>query len=517
MSLGFQIFTEPNGALFFDALGITESLTFTTNEHGFAALDAFVPLTLAEQFRLYDRPGLPHVVVSDNGGVVWEGRLEDVEITEDGVRMGAFGYQRAMSDTPYIGKWSTTLYDDWLELDNQLAGRGEAYALFRHDRRGRLYATIQEGASVPSTDSAGFIWIEPDGSFTDIAKITFDYADTLPTNFQLYVEYYTSGLVFDSNTAVVTGDGTAQSGSFSGSPSGTILGVAILAYNNTGGAYNNTAETGAFYFSITNLRVWGTTSSSVYGDEIARGIVSTVSGINSTQLSSSTALISSPALDLRDEVYLDEYPATILDRLSSYGDNSSPSQLYEWGVWENRLLHFRQRGSQARTWYVDISDLQLQRTINALRNSVYATYTYTLDNRTLRTSTSADSNSIARYGLTRRAALNISTTNSTQAGAYRDTHLADLKDPKPRISIQFTELYDASGARWPLYSCRAMDTIIIRNLPPTLSTAIDRIRSFRIIETRYDAIADVLTVTPEAYMPTLDWLVARHAIGTEIE
>jgi hypothetical protein len=55
--------------------------------------------------------------------------------------------------------------------------------------------------------------------------------------------------------------------------------------------------------------------------------------------------------------------------------------------------------------------------------------------------------------------------------------------------------------------------VIVRNLPPTISTSIDRIRSFRLSRTSYDAMTDTLTVEPEQARPTLDALLARIAAG----
>ena len=82
-------------------------MRFSTNEHGYASLEAFVPMGLQEAFEVYEWPGLPHVVVSDyGGGVAWEGRLEDITIVPGGVQLAAFGYQNALRDVTYTALWS---------------------------------------------------------------------------------------------------------------------------------------------------------------------------------------------------------------------------------------------------------------------------------------------------------------------------------------------------------------------------------------------------------------------------
>jgi hypothetical protein len=60
---------------------------------------------------------------------------------------------------------------------------------------------------------------------------------------------------------------------------------------------------------------------------------------------------------------------------------------------------------------------------------------------------------------------------------------------------------------------RSGDTITIRNLSPGLSASIDRIRTFRVTHTSYDAMADTLQVEPELPPLTLETMLARQAEG----
>ncbi len=65
---------------------------------------------------------------------------------------------------------------------------------------------------------------------------------------------------------------------------------------------------------------------------------------------------------------------------------------------------------------------------------------------------------------------------------------------------------------------RAGDTVVIRNLPPTLSTEIDRIRIFRITRTEYDPVRNTVTVEPEAPIDSLEALLAQAQLaGTGFE
>jgi hypothetical protein len=249
----------------------------------------------------------------------------------------------------------------------------------------------------------------------------------------------------------------------------------------------------------------------VYADDIVKGLIGQVSALNSAQLSSSVGQVQSPGLDLLDEVYEDADPAAIVAHLTGLGDNQATPRLWEVGVYEGRQLYFRPQ-IQQRDWYVDATDLSIVRTLERLANNVYATYQDT-NGRTLRTAIVGDSASVARYGLVRRAHVTAETTSATQAEARRGAALQDRKDPLPRATIQFNAVYDAAGAWYPLWLVRSGDTITIRNLPPNLSTSVDRIRTFRITHTAYDVMANVLAVEPELPPTTLETMLARQAEG----
>jgi hypothetical protein len=245
----------------------------------------------------------------------------------------------------------------------------------------------------------------------------------------------------------------------------------------------------------------------ILADEIATDIVDQMSTLNPAQLSRSVALIQSPGLDLMDEVYEDAGPADILTRLAALGDTSNGR--WEVGV-EGQTLFFRPQGDVARAWYVDATELSVSRSLDDLANVVYATYQDATGRRII-TGNASDLTSIARYGVIRFARVSVDTTSATQAGTIRNTALADQKDPLPQADIHFEAIYDATGAQWPLWEVAPGDTITIRNLPPDVAGALDRVRTFRVSHTSYDPIAKTLEIEPEAPTPTLETMLARQA------
>jgi len=319
-----------------------QGVQLSTGPFGFAALQAFIPLSLDESFYIYDRPGLPTVTAHYAGALVWEGRLEDVSITTNGVQLGAYGYWRGYQEVPLNRTW----------------------------------------------------------------------------------------------------------------PSRTIR-------------------------------------------QMVQDIVSDVNAVNSF-MSSNTALIQDNGLTVA-EVFEDVPASQALTRLVKYGDNQTPPRLWEVGVWEDKVLHFRPRGDNNRAWYVDVAALQLDRTLETLWNSAYVVYRSAVGTR-LVTATANDQPAIDRYGLTRRAAISFDTQTLARAETVRDAFLDDHKNPPMAANVAFTALYDASGTRWPLFFARAGDTLTIRNLPSTSSIDVDRIRTFRIGETRCQIplhAPPTLTVVPE--------------------
>lgn len=336
------------GTLVFDFSPHVTELTFGTDEHGFADCKLFAPLSVFESFWLYQRALVPHLLISDNGRVIWEGRLEDPRITNtgkgdsDGLSLTALGYYRSLSDEPH--------------------------------------------------------------------------------------------------TAVYT---------------------------------------------------------SVTANTIVAGLLA-----NAPQLSSSTALIQNPGVTL-SESYDDKKPSEILDRLVRLGDSATPPRIWEASVWEGRRLVFQVRGASGRAWQVDASEIDLERTLQTLYNSAYGTYFDATNVRAV-SATSTDQASVNRWGVTRRKAVKAQTRSATLAATVRDTVIEDGRDPAPRAEIEFEAIYDAVGARWPLYYARSGDTITLRNLPPMMSVALNRIRTFTILQTKYDAIADKLKVTPESPLATLE-------------
>lgn len=350
MPLQIASFTGPRGVLIADWSDVARNVEFSTNEHGYSSLTAFIPLMPVAAFYWFDRPGLPWIEVWGDGELAWKGRIEDVRLVSGGISLSA------------LGAWSTF-------------------------------------GDVPYSDTPGTV---------------------------------------HSNVIV--------------------------------------------------------------GDVLAAARVD-----NPTLLSASTALIQDPGVSVHDEDYTDADMRQILTRMATLGDSMTPPRQWEVGIWRNNQLHFRPRGTDARAWYVDAADPEIERSLSRVWNSVYTRY----NSGASTTSTANDTPSIVRYGATRRRAVSSRTSDGGQADRERDAALADGATPIPRASVAIDTIYTATGSQAPLWMVRSGDTLTLRNLPPEAGDIIDRIRTFRIAETRFSCETNRLTITPEAPLPLLDNLVAR--------
>lgn len=482
-------------------------MRFSTNAHGFDALECpFIPMSLVDAFAVYEWPGTPHVVVTDTIiGTVWEGRLEDIAIVDGGVSLVAFGYQRAMHDVPYTGMWSKSGSADWETLPDTLLSWSHP-DLFETDNNNRLYHAFRVGETYDA--AVGSYWYigTPDAGARKITNLSLSYDVKLPTNWRLMV-YYTDDFSTATEPTIVTGNGSQQTGSYSLTLATPRNYIAIGVYNNTGGATTiSTGSTGDNYAKVTSVRIKTTTETSVLASDIAKAMVNAAYDQNTDQISADKSLIAATTTDLYDELYEDTYPAEILDRLAELHG-------YEWGVYEGRRLYFREKGSGGRHWYVDVTNIiNLQRSLENVRNSAYSVYR-DANGLTKRTANVGDTGSQARYGIVRRGIVNVNTTSLAEAQIHRGVYLDDRANASSRAEIAFSHLYDEAGGEFPLYALRAGDTLTMRNLPPSVSAAVDRIRTFVISETAYDALDDSISITPEAATPSLDRLIARREAG----
>jgi hypothetical protein len=513
--LQLGIYNQPNGTLILDCTHIATEVQFSTNQHGFQSLDCTIPLPFAYALLMYSNPGAFYVCLSNGGQVVWEGRLEDpalwVEDNGAGMKIGALGYQRAVSDVLYTALWSTTTTSQWKVENSPFSGSSQS-ARYTFDTTNRLFIALQKDAIYNNFADTGILrFFQPYGGINPILYIAFTYTVVLPTNWiaQLVIcndDYTSTSIVWS-----LTGNGATQTATVAPIfPSVSRPALYLEIFNSTGSAFTYAGETGDAYVSLTSIQLQGDPTVTLTASYIVAGLIKYVNGINPLHLNVSTALVQGTANVLPDEIYQDQRVGDILNRLVNLGDDTTT--IFEWAVWEQRILAFRSRGSAGRVWVVDATEITVQRSLDVLYNAVYATY-QDASNRTLRTTTNVNTASVSRYSVTRHRTIRADSTNVTAVNSLRDVALLDTQDPSPRAEIVFDRIYTVQGALVPKWWVRSGDTITIRNLPPTGAAGLDKLRTFLITRTEYDADKDTLKVEPEVALPTLDVLVAQRKAG----
>ncbi len=465
---------------------------------GPGALSAYFPMSLEDAFELYTHAGLIYAVAVEEGAVIWRGRVEDVKISNRGAEVQAFGLLSAFSDTLYTALWSRTSTADWREAtDDDLAGLlPERYEL---DNNNRLYVALRAGEGYANRDDmCEWTFAIPHNSTRDIVAFGASYSVTLPTNWK--VRLIMSDHDF-SNPAVIqtiTGTGSNITGTIAQTFTGQAR-VSIRVYNDTGGVYTATGDTGDWFAKLTSVRVKTTTAATVLASDIASALYSAVDTANSGQLAGS--LVTASTVDLQDEVYEDMRPAAILDDLAFRSGAA-------WGVDVNGIFYWQERSEVVNRYFVDALDIALERSLSGIYNKAYGIYN-DANGWALRTAAAEDTASQSAYGLTREESIQADTTSATQAEAHRDALLADSAFYVVRASIVFETIYDATGQRVSGAGIQGNDTVTIRNLPPQLATDLDELATFTIDTAEFDAETGKLQLQPALPIPTLVTLIAQ--------
>lgn len=525
--LGLTAHETPGGRLIADYSAVARGTEFATGDHGFLSLTTTLLVPAAEAVAILEDPAVAHLVLSDGADLAFAGRLEDRRLVAGGVGIGALGYWRALYDLPYTALWSDSSTARWALLtEDQTAAGGSGTiatrgilrwilrwpekplldsrpalpARWQSDNNNRLYLAPTSGEAFGVASAAG-IWAYaiPDASARQIVRFTFDYVLDGAAPWRAVVSTRDSEYGGVSDQWTLDADGSEQSGSVELAFSGAAAVSMELFYNDTEATYSG--DTGDTYFRITNPRVMTIDAAAVGADDIAAALVAYIAATNAGQIAADTSLVAAPGVDLDLELYEDKAPGDILIDLAARGDDQTPPQLYEVGIYEDQRLFFRPRGSGGRTWHIDIMDPELEASIDTLINSSYAIY----DGGKARTATDADAASVAERGITRRAAVAATTTSEGTAEKLRDATIEAGRRGQGRASLSARGVFDESGAPWPGWAVRAGDPCVIRNLPPD-SAAFDEIRRFTLAGTRFDVDNNRLILVPRE-LNTLEFLV----------
>lgn len=494
------------GELIGDWTGIAEGWSFSYGEQGPREASGFVPMSPREAASWARRRAPAYLELGHNAKVIWAGRLEEARLDGRGISVRAFGGARALDDLIYSASISESSYGLWQPVTNndQALRYPERYVL---DRENRLYFAPRKNEAYTNNNHMGTMALKvPEGGSKQFVSAAFSYEMLVPSGWTLRLISFDT--VFGSASVIwtLTSTGVLLSGSTTQTFSATDVISFTLCYQGAGTS-TITTDTGDRYAKVTGLRIKTSTASTFYDDELARDMLAAIRASNPDQLRSGTGQITSPGVDRQELRFEDQTPGQILAELASRGNGTLP---YTYGVDELLRLYYRAQGDGAATYYVDAADLTIATSLDDMHNSVYASYTDARGQRKV-TSTSTDSTSVSRYGITRQQMVSQTTTSATEAATYRDVALADSSDPAPRASINIRWIYDQYGALQPLYKLRPGDILRVRNIDIALDRELTGAAAIRVAGWSWDLDRDEMSIETARPQPALDVLLANQS------
>ena len=454
----------------FDLTGRLSRPAFTTGEHGFETFSA----ELIQPLPNHVVTGLrgKTLKVMAGSAVVWEGRVVTTGNSRQNLRISAVGYWTALSDVPYIELWSTEGFEQWVVSDQGTASR---YQTQQTVAGYEIMPRKNEVFAASGTYFALEITV-PTISTRQFRRIFFDYTivDSVSKNYELMVQRRPTSGGSSTEATIIAGSGS-QDVTFSATDRVWLVFRPSTAHTYTG-------ETGDTYALISNLRIQTTDSATVLLSDVAADMVSFVNGVNSAELSASSAQIETTSLDRSNLIVLDRYPAEVLAELAS-------DERVEVGIYEGKRLYLR-APTTTIDFEIDCEPPRLEESLEGYYNSVYATFE---DGRT------ANVGEADNLGFVRRAALSVDTESSAIAEAARDMHLNDVSANGVRATLI---VKDSFRDKWRL---RAGMRVRVRNVDSRLPVGA---REFVIGRTNYQMENDRMEISPRRPMPELPLLIA---------
>jgi hypothetical protein len=512
MRVSIELYDEPRGRLLDDWTAVAVDPVIKSDEHGFWSFALSIPMALREGFEFYANSYRLWLVVSFGGRPIWEGRVEDVKLSAGLIDVTAYGAWNYLTDTLYTALWSDTGYGRWFLLtgdDNAGAGA----ARWEADNNNRLYAApMKDEQFGNAAHVCTWAYAIPQNSERQIQEIEFSYSMKGPSgDWRMRVcradgswaANLTTIWQLESNGSVQSGTGSVD---WSATPTDRLI---VQMFYDAAGPTTYTGETGDdVYFKLTAVRVKSFTADELTADVVVQAQAASAAS-RGAPLATDAALISNPNVDLDDLVIEDKRPSETISELAAQGDDSTPPQSYESGVWEDGRVFFRPRiaadadagDGDHMVWHLLVEDIEAERSIATLANSVYATYS-----GNGRTERLTDADSVALTGVQRDEMVNVSTSSAARAENVRAAKLVDTSDLESRAAIRIGAIMDTLGTDVPYWSVRSGDVAYLTNLPPG-NRFLDGIRSFRIKTTEYNLATGELALTPSE-LPQLDVILA---------
>lgn len=508
------LYESPRGSQVADHSDYITALQWSTDTGGDKDLTYTATIAPRDAMALFDRRDILHVQVSRGMEVLWQGRVTAAGISIDSttsVRIQALGYRVAMYDTLYTALWRTESVAEWQPRITRTGERMDLYNSSKTDfelivsMQARQYTTVMRGR---------WAYEVPSGSSRPITTIRMTLQYEVPNNVTLEVLYGPTLATATTAAATIVGPATSTTAVSTSVAASLNTRAILVGLRPTASLTLTTADD--FFVEVHDIVIGTRTASTdtqangnyseVVGDLIAEVNDLQASYTNALDIVSSTAQVQTMESNWATVAYEDLRPGDILDELCAIGNGTT---LMEWGVDEQRVLYVRPVTDIQSTWQIEVDSLTMDRMNTTLFNSVYTIRTTPAGTK-VRDNYADDVDSIDQVGLVRETVVDASLFAAQSLGinSFANSRLNYLSTPLPEVRFTPSRVV-LLGAIVQPYRVRAGDAIEIINALFIGVDGLSRKRKFRVIETRYDAIADSIEVVPEKAPPRLEDVVGR--------
>lgn len=457
-----------------------------------------------------DLPFLGLIRVCLGERVVWEGRIEDVDVSvsESDVKttVQGFGLRRLLADTSVSRIWVKRDYTFQNGINLALdvtAGRIDASD---YTRVGLAFRCL-DGYSYGTGTSRQYIY-EPQGGRWVALKVTAVIGTNMNGN--LFASPF-SGTGASSQQLTTSGDYTL----LINAPAQFCYLQAFTTGTFTGNSNTNKVE----YTDIRLLGVWEQEDEAggYYGGTILRDLISVTPGLQVG------------TVDLGADFLIQQIDRSARGSALSVLEEIAAYYTREWGVWEDGRLDWRTPQLDEPTWLTtlaDHTDLQLAATTDTLGKTIYLGYqdaaVDSLPNEQASPSTS-QRNPYVRTGAPKDVIVNPGFPLTSRSASQLAQKLAqDLGNYPPvtgRVQLHCDRtIQHATRGPQPAWLIRAGENIRIADLPADnlMTTTRDGETLFHITNADVDLEQGTVTLELEGQTRRSDVLLARLAAATRI-
>ncbi|MCA9928436.1 MAG: right-handed parallel beta-helix repeat-containing protein [Anaerolineales bacterium] len=492
--LTVQITDGPKGRIIEDYTALIGNIaSFDTGPHGFDVLTIDVILGLKtaplHAARIYKK----HVSINAGPVTVYSGRVDDITITSQGLKISAYGDWIAMTDVRYTATWIDTSIKSWQPLNTDVKAENQKYEI---SIRGSIYMAPTKDETFTVFNDQAFVYVEvPHGSTRPITRLRMHYKFKSSADWRFVIQRRDDDLNWLSSPITLYGDDSELEDDIdlflepAHAISISLQPLADLTY---------TGDTGWTYLVINDVRVQTIDTDDVTIDQIARDLVAHTRLSNPDQLASSTAQIQTDNNPLHQQVFKDMTPAKILEEITP--------QNWRAAIWTDQILYLV-NNTEPREWFTEINEtVQITITDDDHATDAYGVYEAP-SGRELRTANTTDIARLSLTGIHRQIAAKSKTTDLTEAEKYRDDELNAAKT-HIETNITLTGLFDENGKRHELWELHSGDRLTIWNIPPALERVLQGLESFIVERTTYDMLSD--TLRPKAQVDrSIEFLISQ--------